>query len=309
MLTEEEKSARSENSEDRTEPVKPAKKIPRVYFGKDVQRKLIELMIDEEPGILAMKVKVNPKVLGLLGDEKLESAAMKHVDKSKVNRKVIATLGASCMMPDKALKRLGDEDMSNDQRRAMRLAQESEEEAKERAKREQVKRIVNEKVHKEQQIIRSATRINAKAIDALGGTEEEALMSQVRTLKTSDMQVNKKTVALMGEASLVSNKVAQRRGSEMHVDQRQRMLAAQAKEERQRQKDLEAQRKAALSSGPTVAQLTVSDEVKKKANKKILEMTGTTAVLPDKLKGMLGEEMTPEQRHKMLDAENKGKDH
>jgi len=274
----------------------------KLYRGKDVQRKLVELILDDQPNLLHMKVKVNPKVLNLLGDEQLDAKSREHVNRSQVTPKVLARLGAACMIPEKALKRLGDAELTKDQRVAMSKSEALE--AKERAKKriEQLDRILKSKPTSEQTHNIAACKVKGKAFSMLGGDQEEELAEQVRKQVTADMTINKKTIQMTGATEILPAKIRHRRGSEMKDEQRKLMLKHEEDEKKRKEDDNKREMRRVLRSQPTEAQLQVPDEAKKKA-KKLVQLAGASDIMPDRARKLLGDEMTSEQRKKMLEAE------
>ncbi|GBG28390.1 Hypothetical Protein FCC1311_046132 [Hondaea fermentalgiana] len=278
----------------------------KLYTGKDVQRKLMEIVIEDQPRLLNMKVKVNTKALGLLGDESLDAGARKYVaDGTKITPKVLGKLGCAFIMPEKAAKRLGDEDMTRSQRLAMMRAEEKEARERADAKRAEIERILELNPEDDPRLadLSLKQRVSTKAFEKLGGSSDEKLMENVRNQVTKDTTISKKTIQLTGDDKLLPKKIMERRGSEMHADQIQAMKRAEAKAEKDRQKQSADNLNQVLSKDATGSMMIVPSEVK--GNPKLLEMAGEAAFLPEKANKVLGDEMSPQQRRRMLDAERK----
>jgi hypothetical protein len=291
----------------------------RLYSGADVDRKLIQRILQDNPQILQLKIKVSRSALSALADAASASPGSPVSKKAQHSPKVLATLGAAALIPDKARKVVGDEELSSEQRKKMSLEAESEEAERARRRLEEVERVACVKADEKIAVLQTDKKVNDKAIAIMGGIEDEGLMSQVRKQVTRDMTVNKKTLQMTGAAEFVSEKAAKRRGSEMKPAQRRLMIKANEEDEKRKAKEdeEEAKRRAeraqqelekVLRAGPTEEQLKVTDETKEQTKKKagkVMKLTGQAEVLPDKLRNRLGSDMTPEQKKRMHEEAQK----
>lgn len=297
---------KSRSRAEETEPTK--KRTPsKVYSGGDVNRKLMELVIRQQPQILKMNLKVPAKALLLLGDSELDEKTRKHITSSmKITPKVLGRLGEAFIAPEKARQRLGSMEMTTGQRKAMMRSDEKEEEQRDVAREEEKRKVLDAKPSEEAGIFKVTvnTRVNSKAITQLGGCEDESLMKNVRSQVTGDMTLNRKTMHLTGDSTLAPKKAADRRGSEMHPDQIAAMLKnrdAEAVERKARQHDSLVK---VLETGPTEEQLAKPAEAKVTA-KALQKMGGAVEIMPRKATKVLGDEMTPKQRKKMNEGEKR----
>lgn len=283
--------------------------LKKLYQGNDLKRKLMEIAIEDQPGLLNMKVKVNAKVLDMLGDDELDAGARRYVDtKTKITPKVLGRLGEAFIMPEKAVKRLGDAEMTRDQRVAMMRAEEREAQARADRARNELNRILDMDPDDNPELseVRSKTRVNAKAVEKLGGADDEKLMGQVRNQITKQMTISKKTIQLTGDEKLLPKKVMDRRGSEMKDTQILAMRKAEAANAKDREKQAKENLQQVLDKDPTGSMMLVPSELK--GNAKLLELAGATQFIPDKANKVLGDEMSQKQRRRMLDADRKSRE-
>jgi hypothetical protein len=290
----------------------------KLYSGADVDRKLIQRIVQDNPEILQLKIKVSRSALSALAESPQAASPGSAASKNaQLSPKVIATLGAApALLPDKARKVVRDEELSSEQRKKMSLEAESEEADRARRRQDEVERIARAKADNNIGVLLTDKKVNDKAIAIMGGIKDEGLMTQVRKQVTRDMTVNKKTLQMTGATEFVSEKAAKRRGSEMKPEQRRMMIKANGEAEKRKTKEEEdeAKRRAELAqqelekvlqAGPTEEQLKVTDETKEQTKKKagkLLKLTGQAEVLPDKLRNRLGSDMSPEQKKRMLEA-------
>jgi hypothetical protein len=290
----------------------------KLYSGADVDRKLIQRIVKDNPEILQLKIKVSRSALSALADApQAASPGCAASKKAQLSPKVIATLGAApALLPDKARKVVRDEELSSEQRKKMLLEAESEEADRARRRQEEVERIARAKSDDKIAVLLTDTKVDGKAIAMMGGINDEGFMTQVRSNVTRDMTFNKKTLQMTGATEFVSEKAAKRRGSEMKPEQRRLMIKANVEDEKRKAKEEgeEAKRRAELAkqelekvlqAGPTEEQLKVTDQTKEQTKKnagKVLKLTGEAEVLPDKLRNRLGSSMSPEQKKRMHEA-------
>mmetsp|Transcript_39607 Transcript_39607/g.58233 ORF Transcript_39607/g.58233 Transcript_39607/m.58233 type:complete len:270 (+) Transcript_39607:2-811(+) len=118
---------------------------------------------------------VNEKVLKMMDDERLAEGAKKIIPKNVKSEKLAKMAGESQMAGDKVFSRMGT-GMTEEQLRALREAEEREARA-ERARRDKELREVLSAGPSDSQLeIDEQHKPNKKALDKLGGEEDELLM-------------------------------------------------------------------------------------------------------------------------------------
>jgi len=280
-----------------------------LYSQPFVHAELLQLAIEESK----IAARVNIKALALMGDSKLEKESQMFVNTgTKITPKILKQMGyEGHLIPEKAIKTLGSEELDARMRKAMRF----EEEHMKRKAHDKDVAFLNEvlsmkKVSPGMSKIASGKLINSKVVDLMGGVEDETVLKSVKTYISKDMKVSKKAIQMTGDTHLMPAKVKNRRGSEMHLNQIQKMIADNLEQAKLLQKQQNEIRNAILQAGPTNEQLEVGEAMKSKLvrgqTKALRKLGANEHILPDKvLKKLGGEEMSNEQRKKMKQAEKK----